>query len=512
MIKALLVLSGSALLLLTGTILLSRYAERKIHQHITAQRAEVSSVRINPLQRSVQIKNFVWSSATDGDSIPPHFLKFNTLTLRGVNIFKLLQRNTIHLSEMVLDTGYVQYNIELEHPLVKAITSTFTLLKCDAISLNHITAEIKTDTIVTFSTLLSIHGTGAAIEIDSIKKLHYSIQQMDGIARQMNFSRHEGMYGGSIKRFWFSSEQQKIIIDSVLLIPNFSKYKFAQFLGEQAGRVSISIPKVTVEGVAFDQLIDSAFVASTLVIESFDLFSFKDKRVPFLNKEVIPLPMESFIKLPWEVKIDTIQIKDSRITIEEFPAKGNEVTSITLNAVYATLTGLHNRSQEKYAQMNVQALFMGNGSATGIFQFPLDGASPYTARGEVSKFELEKLNPVFIPVANIRIASGFLNSLTFDFSYTELHSNGKLDIDYEGLRLLGLNKNNAATNEFKTFFINMLVRKNRDQTGSSAKAAGIIDIDRNRQRLIFNMWWKSILDGLKSSMLHHGKPKKEKRS
>lgn len=515
MVKALLILSSSALFLLISIILLSRYAERKIHERITAQHAEVSSVQINLLTRSVHIKDFSWSSSTDSDSIsadsiPPHFLKFNTLTLRGIKIIKLLKRNTIHLSEIVLDTGHVQYNISKEHSIAKAITSAYSLFKCDAVSLNHIKAEIKTDTIVSFSTLFSVHGTGAAVEIDSLKKSHYSIKQMGGVARRMNFSRHEGMYGGSIKRFWFNSEQRKIIIDSVLLIPNYTKYKFAQFLGEQAGRVNISIPRLTLEGVAFDQLIDSTFAASTLVIESFDLFSFKDKRIPFLNKEVIPLPMESFIKLPWKVKIDTLQIKDSRITIEEFPAKGDEVTTIVFNSVYATLTGLNNRSEETYAQLNAQGLLMGNGSVEAIFQLPLDGTSPYTARGKILKFELKELNPVFIPIANIRIESGLLNTLTFDFSYNEFNSNGKLDIDYENLRLLGLNKNNAATNEFKTFFINLFVRKNRDQTGTSAKAVGIIDMDRNRQRLIFNMWWISILDGLKSSMLHHGKPKKEK--
>jgi hypothetical protein len=62
----------------------------------------------------------------------------------------------------------------------------------------------------------------------------------------------------------------------------------------------------------------------------------------------------------------------------------------------------------------------------------------------------------------------------------------------------------------KTLFISFFVKKNRDQSGKNAKAVGIIDIERDRRRLIFNTWWKSILDGLQSSLLGHGKSNKSK--
>ena len=224
--------------------------------------------------------------------------------------------------------------------------------------------------------------------------------------------------------------------------------------------------------------------------------------------------MESFLNLSWKVKIDSILIGSSRITIEEFPKDGDEETLITFLDVNASLTGLNNRitkNENHYALLKATGLLMGSAKTHAEFQLPLDSKSAYTAKGKVSKFHLAELNPVFIPVANIRIESGYLNSLTFNFRYTEFNSKGELDIDYENLKLLSLNKNNSRTHELKTLFISFFIKKNRDQSGKHAKAVGIIDIERDRKRFIFNIWWRSILDGLRSTMLGHGKSNKDKK-
>jgi hypothetical protein len=497
------ILSGSVLLVLVGSLSLSRYLEREIHEAINLQNGKVSSIQVKLWKRSLRINNLEWSSVPDSLNSSPHNFRCQTVLVKGISVYQLLANKTIRVNEIVLDSGKLRYNNSIKK-IHQAYTSAYKVFECNTISLKTIEMHVMADTLVSFSALLTLRINDATVTLDSMNDVSYSAKNSFGNVRNINFSRHEGMYGGSIKKLFFNTREQKIIIDSVLLIPNFSKYSFAQFLGEQAGRLNISIPKLTLEGVAFDSLADSTFIASKISIESFDLFSFKDKRVPFLRDYTIPLPMEIFTNLSWKVKVDSILVTNSRITIEEYPAKGDERTSITFNDMNASFTGLNNRINENehpYAQLNVNALLMNAGKIDAVFQFPLDATSPYTAEGNISRFSLAELNPVFIPIANIRIESGQLNSLTFDFKYTDRESKGKLDIDYENLRLLGLNKNNAETNNIKTFFINVLIKKNRDQSGVNAKAVGIINIERDRRRLIFHVWWRSILDGLHSSLV-----------
>jgi len=71
--------------------------------------------------------------------------------------------------------------------------------------------------------------------------------------------------------------------------------------------------------------------------------------------------------------------------------------------------------------------------------------------------------------------------------YTEFSSNGHLDIDYSDLRITSLNKNKQTTNDLRTLFVSAVVKNNRDQSGPAAKAEGVISIERNRKKSIFNV-------------------------
>lgn len=491
-----------ALIVVFAPRAITSYLEREIREKIYAHNGNVSQVDVDLFTRSFRLKNLEWSSVPDTLNPIPDILSIQAVAVKGISLYQLIWNKTIRIREIVLDTGMVQPNSTINR-ISETLESDFRRFTSPSIVLNAVQLKIMTDTIVSFSARIDLRLSDVAVQFDTANALRYSIQHYEGTARDIQLSRHEGMYGGKIKRLFFSTREGKIAFDSVLLIPNYSKYKFAQFLGEQAGRVNISIPSVTLEGIAFDQIPDSAFLVSRVIIRSMDLFSFKDKRLPFLRDFTIPLPMEGFVTSKWKIKIDTLQLLDSRITIEEYPEKGDERTRIIFSDVQATLAGLNNRigkNETPYAVLKATGKLMDHGKIDALFHLPLDGKSSYTAKGTIVNFDLVKLNPVFVPIANIRIESGHLNVLAFDFRYTEFVSNGQLALDYKGLKLLVLKKDSPETNNAKSFILNLFVKKDRNQTAPDSKAVGIIDIDRDRKRLIFNVWWQSILDGLKSSM------------
>jgi hypothetical protein len=504
------IFSGSTLLIVVIILSITTYVEREIRSTVYKLNGRASSIDVNLFTRSVQIEKLQWSSALDSLDKYPHSLRLNTLTLTGISLYQFLVNKTIRVNEIKLDSGKIQYNNRIKHIIRAAIATTRQPIECSSIYFNKVETEVLSDSIIAFSALLNLHATEAAIHFNSNNRPTYSIKNSDGVIKNLNFGRHEGMYGATIKQVSFNTQNQKIEIDSVLLIPNFSKFKFAHYVGEQVLRLNISIPKITLEGVAFDSLMDSTVVISKILVQSFDSHSFKDKRILSTNKDIIPLPMESFLKLPWKIKIDSILISNSRITTEEFPAKGVAPGISTLDDVRVVFTGLNNRRNKNdppYAIMDITGLAMNSGKFHASFQFPVDGSVRYHAKGSVSEMPFEKFNPVLGPIANLRAKSGYLNSLTFNFTYTELTSKGQLDIDYEDLRITSLNKNKQTTNDLRTLFVNAVIRNDRDQSGPSAKIAGIIDIERDRTKIIFNVWRISILDGLRSSIL--GKSKTE---
>jgi hypothetical protein len=71
---------------------------------------------------------------------------------------------------------------------------------------------------------------------------------------------------------------------------------------------------------------------------------------------------------------------------------------------------------------------------------------------------------------------------------------------YENLSVIS-EHDKKAISQLKTMLINLIVKEDKTQKMAKKRRTGTIDIPRDRKRFIFNVWWKSIFDGLKASIL-----------
>ena len=102
---------------------------------------------------------------------------------------------------------------------------------------------------------------------------------------------------------------------------------------------------------------------------------------------------------------------------------------------------------------------------------------------------LHHLNPVLENLAFIRIESGRLNALNFDFDYNDKASKGSLTINYQDLKITGLKKEKSKDeSDMKTFLINTIVKNDKDKNMPIDKRTGTIEFERDRKRQIFNFW------------------------
>ena len=497
-IRWLVILIGGILLLFIIDFGLRRYIESKIYKTLLSINGKADAVHVNLSRRFVKISGL--QIAADSSQ---HSLQLKTVSARGISIFNLLMNKRIVVNEVLLDSGTVAYKSPNQNQS-KPTFANNTFIRIKKILFHNMLVHLETDTTERFSAILNGQLTETTLEIDSVHSVHYAIKSIEARAEKVVVWRAKGMYSGTIGRLQINTNTKEIIIDSAKLIPNHGKYEFAKLLGKQTARLDLSIPQLTIKGLQFSEIADSAFVASKIEIKTADLFVFKDKRIPFLKKENVPLPMDSFLKLPFRVKVDSIVISNSLITVEEFPENGAKTGIITFADINATIAGLDNRQKESvhpYALLNASGLLMGTGKIKALFQLPLDGSSIYTAAGSVSNMSFKELNPILTPMANVSVESGFLKNLKFDFKYNDFTSKGNINIDYNNLQFMSLNTDRRSTNEIKTFFMNALVRNDRSKSIAPTQKNGVIDIARDRKRYIFNVWWRSILDGLKSAIL-----------
>jgi hypothetical protein len=504
----LLIILGTVLIVFTSGILLSYYIENKINDKIRSLHGTTSFINVSLLNRSIKIGDLKWNSAFDSINFNQHFVNLGSVSASGINLLELLFHKNLIIDDLTIGSGKIYYDKSILWKNQEKSNSAYRSLLIKHLSFSNIDLLIKTNATHNFSAQFSCTLTDINLKIDSTHNLIYGAKTIEAEAKNIVINKYEGMYGGTIARLYCNTQEQRILIDSASLIPNFGKYEFAHQFGKQTDRITLSIPKLLIEGVQLKDILDSSFVASKMQIQSFNVVAFRDKRVPTLHEPIVPLPMESFLKFPYKVKIDSVVIANSMVAVEEIQEKGTKTSVITFENINATLTGFNNRIQEKnegHALLHATGLLMGVGKIDAEFRLPLDGKSIYNAKGSISKMHFAKLNPALEPLANIRIESGHLNGLTFNFNYTDFTSKGVLEIDYQDLRLTVLGKNHHSTNEIRTLLLNAIVKNDRNKSLASSKRTGEIDIERDRKRFIFNVWWKSIQGGLKSIVLRTGK-------
>jgi hypothetical protein len=321
----------------------------------------------------------------------------------------------------------------------------------------------------------------------------------------------KGLYLITVAKVDVDMVGRMLTVDSIVLKPLQSKFKFAKIAKKQIDRISVFVSQVKVSGLEYDQLLSQKLIASKIDIYSSEIYSFRDKRMPFREKENKPLPMAALKKFQHEIDVDSLELHQSKITYEEFPTDGFKSGKIIFEDLQATMNNITNRryyNESKYSTLQASSKFLGKGLIEATFLLPVEDEIPYQAKGKMSGFNLYHLNPILENLAFISISSGRLNSMDFNFEYNERVSNGALTINYEDLKIVGLKKEKKAeASDVKTFLINTVVKNDKDKDVPVENRTGTITFERDRKKQIFNFWWKSLLSGIKNSVLNAQKQK-----
>lgn len=483
----------------------SYYLEKKTAQKLDSLHVERSSFNLSLVHRSIEIHNLSWSSPADSSKTIPHQVFLKKASVQGVNLFKLLFKNHISLHEILLEDGYIRFNESLKSSEEKKKELKFDGITIDNLLFKNIETTIFEDTLVKAKAIVNLSLGAISVSKGATNdSIQFHTKSIDLLATNISFGKKTDQYSIRIKKIMYNSFDKQMRIDSTLLIPNYSKYEFARRLGRQETRVDAAIPTIRLEGFDAHHLLEKNFTASKVIVESAEIVAFRDKRLPFKNDRV-PLPMESLRKLAIAMETDSIIVKNMRVTVEEFAVDGQAPGSIVFENLDAVFTGLNNHyyaNRSRFASLYASGFLMGKGRIDAVFEFPVDGSSTYRAKGKIGSMDLQHLNNILENLGHIRIETGQLNEMTFAFDYTDKASSGALQINYENLKMTSLNSDKeASTNEFKTLVINSVIKNSKDEKTDAEKRTGAIEFERDQQKFIFNFWWKSILSGIKSSVL-----------
>jgi hypothetical protein len=276
-----------------------------------------------------------------------------------------------------------------------------------------------------------------------------------------------------------------------------------EFRGKEHDYIDATIPEVNISGISWFVYPRPALMIDRITT-IFYMNLYRDKRYPFREVKDKKLPSHLLQSLPFELMVDTILVKKSYVKYEEHPEEGDAPGNIFFDDLYATIHHLNNNPMLRQPiTMTTMARFMGNGNLNAHFTFPFDTTAPYTVSGALENMPLALMNPMLIPAAKAKIERGRMKKLSFDFSYTPEGSSGEVMLNYDDLKILTLRetgKDEEKVSHLKTLLLNtFIIKKNMNEDMEADERTGKIDFARDPLRSVFNLWWKSILSGVKSA-------------
>jgi len=487
---------------------------------------EIGELKTNIFSQSVYISRFrlLPQKNTNPDNAR-YYASATEINLVNCSLFSFLFRKKLTISriEVTDPAGYIYRSTNKNSPTQNSTDEKFSLyalinkniqeLKIHKIDISnaHIAIyENLKDSIPSVSskdnevliTNLSINKS-----VDEAGRLFFA----DKINLTMNrfaYTTRDSLYTFKAKQLRASYTDSILTVDSLELIPNYSKRQFSGEAGKQTDRMN-----VTVAGLNFVKMDVKLFfernwfIAKQLDIEGLNLSAYRNKNYA-RKPERIKSVQELLKDIPLYSAIEKIELHNAFIVYEEVAEGAAKAGRISFEKVNAGITGFTSDSTlfatKKALEVKATALFMNKGKLTGHYSFPLNTSDMvFDCSGKLTDMPLEAINPILEPNAKVSIKAGMIDSLVFAFHANARSSDGKMRFYYHGLKMEFLNKKDLKAGKLEevlSFLAHRILIKEENPSRNQPVRVTDISYNRNPNRFIFNYSWKSLLSGIKPAI------------
>ena len=427
--------------------------------------------------------------------------KISSIKITGFDVAELMNKQIVNTEKIMIGNSKIAVNgngkLKMQ-PLPFGLKKVYVnVFKCENTSVSYMDKKNK----CSFNASINLHE----LSIDKLfDKEGIHLASLQGNLSSVHYLG-KGYHSTEIKNIEIDSKKEIIQIEDLRIIPQLGKYALARRLGHQADWVNANVSKITILKPDMEQLLHKKLFAEKIHIGESRAYVFRDRRLPRPQK-IIPLPIAYLKMLPFDLRVKTFELANSAVAYEEYPKAGYGQTGILRIAnIRASVSPLINHpvaSDPAYTTMNVVGSIMGSGTAHGTIIMPLQKNMPYRIKGAIERLELTKLNSSSENLGKIRIKSGFLDFLFFDFTMTEQRSTGKIIGAYHHLVIQQLKKHTEEKNvaDFASFMLrHLIIPLNKDKSLPERRRTGLVDYQRDPTRFVSHYFLQSLLMGVKKS-------------
>ncbi|TXF87669.1 hypothetical protein FUA23_17820 [Neolewinella aurantiaca] len=291
-------------------------------------------------------------------------------------------------------------------------------------------------------------------------------------------------------------EKRTVEIGDFRIAPKMATRAFLTSIEYKRAWQALHLKDVKASDVPFDSLLAggrSVFPEITIGDLSFAIYENPSlERSP--NEPYKKFPIEKFRQLGEEIWLQSLTVEQANIAYGVHK-EGAERPDITFSGSIKA-GNFSTWKQNKPAFMEIDCLFEKTSPLKVRFELDQRGdGRDFTTTGTLRDYDLPKINPLMIVAANADIEKGYITELNHNFSIENGVAKGDLLLRYNNLEVKMTGKN--------AWFINLiedLAIRDSNPRNDGDLVVGTVHAEHIPTKSFFNIYWKSLVSGMKSSV------------
>ena len=528
-----------ALMLLLGSVLISKILSQKVVQLLEEQNLENLHVSIEKTKFSLFDRSLVFTGLHLGptddafEKLKKNQLEKKSLQkvsvsrikFKGIHLSTLLFSRKLRINKMILDDPLYQHFSNEEKQTSKKPKK---LVELDSIQLKELNGfqldlinvtNLKVQMIDLVNNKVSFENKPLNFEVSGFKleqttpnyfKLAPVKDVFEMTRIKVEFPQIKYHFSIDALKYHFGEDHLQIL--NLKYKPTVNKLTLSNSYIFNTEVYDLVINDVKIFNPSFEKIFDNeGLFIDSIQLSKLDLHVYKDKRKPFdLNKRPM-LPHQKLKTLKMPLLIHKVSLTESELVYEERLEHKDILMKATMNELNINLFNI--TSIEKYREVplkiDLNAQFMNKANLNVDMILPLaDDQNTFFFSGYLGPSKMSFYDSAIIPALGLKILNGNIESISFQGSANNYTSKGTMTMKYHDLEAEVFKRKSVGKNDFLTWSVNNLLHKSNPGKNGELREA-TMKFERVIYKGFGNYFWKTVQNGIVNSIAPFGMTKEK---
>lgn len=334
----------------------------------------------------------------------------------------------------------------------------------------------------------------------SLDTLMYRFRDFSFGFQDLDVQTADSLYHVKLKSFITSYRNKSVRIKDVSFKPNFTLEALQRDKRFQSTGFSGTLGGVEITGLNFDSLLYARKVlVANVNLNQVRAVLFKDKTKPLDPNKYPEYLGQTVRRIPLPISID--QLKVTGINLESNERKPDStLAKVSIIRGSATVENITNLKPKAVLTLQADAWLMGKAHFNARLNFHYSKPQ-FDFEGKLDKFNLSGLSPLISAYTPVKINDGVADEISFAGKAEEKSAKGSMKFLYHDLEVDMDLKKAAWANSILAFGANTLLESSNPPKPNAPPRIVNFKIERDRNKGFVNVLIKSLLNGLKETMM-----------